>query len=127
MRRHALALLALLPFLPPAARAQDVPRDPSAQLIDTLIHHIAPCRGDVPVPPDAVLEFEIQVDASGRVLAVRPAYRRPPMRQELRPLYEDLRRALFDPRCGPLPLSRPQILLLNRSILVFYGSALRRS
>jgi hypothetical protein len=127
MRRRALPLLALLPFLPPAARAQDASHDPSAQLVGALIRHIAPCRGDVPVPPDAVLEFEVQVDASGRVLAVRPAYRRPPMRQELRPLYEDLRRALFDPRCGPLPLSRAQILLLNRSILVFYGSALRRS
>ncbi|UPG73762.1 hypothetical protein MVG78_06370 [Roseomonas gilardii subsp. gilardii] len=127
MRRRALVPLLLLPFLPATARAQGAPDDPSAQLIETLIRHIAPCRGDVPVPPDAVLEFEVQVDASGRVLAVRPAYRRPPMRQELRPLYEELRRAFLDPRCGPLPLTRQQILLLNRSILVFYGNALRRS
>ena len=67
MRRRALVPLLLLPFLPATARAQGAPDDPSAQLIETLIRHIAPCRGDVPVPPDAVLEFEVQVDASGRV------------------------------------------------------------
>ncbi|UFN47796.1 hypothetical protein LPC08_17505 [Roseomonas sp. OT10] len=117
----AIGLALLLPSGAAQAQVAALDRDE----LTILLRHIAPCRRGVAASPDALLEMEVQVDGAARVVAVRPAYGRPPMRPAMRPLYEDLRDAFRDPRCNPLPLSRQGILALNRSVLVVHGRMLR--
>ena len=113
------AAMALLTADPGSSRAQ--PALPALTPADLRIieDRIAPCRPEgVALPPGVVLKVELVVDASGRVQAVRPPRRGGLIDPRARPAYEDLRAALFDPRCNPLPLERRAIVALNRTVLM---------
>ncbi|WP_424811161.1 hypothetical protein [Roseococcus sp. YIM B11640] len=65
-----------------------------------------------------IVEMRVQVDAGGVVRQVLPNGS-PPTEPRARMVYEAARRALLDPRCNPLPLSRDRLEALRNTVFRF--------